>query len=173
MSTDREFTEFYLANYRRLVGQLYVLTGSRHDAEELVQEAFSRALARWNRIGAYEAPDAWVRRVAFNLAFSRRRQALRAAVALLRLGGGPRHDTDAADRVAVLDALRAVPMRHRQALVLHYVVDLPVREIADELGVPENTVKTWLRRGRQQLHEALREDLATEPTDQVLAHVRR
>ncbi|SCG37297.1 sigma-70 family RNA polymerase sigma factor [Micromonospora coxensis] len=172
MSTDQEFTEFYLATYRRLVGQLYVLTGSRHDAEELVQEAFSRALARWATVSAYDAPDAWVRRVAFNLAFSRRRQALRAATALLRVDREPRHEVDRSDAVAVVEALRAVPMRHRRALVLHYVVDLPVREVAAELGVPENTVKTWLRRGRQQLHEAFRDDLSVEATERLLAHLK-
>ncbi|WBC16727.1 sigma factor-like helix-turn-helix DNA-binding protein [Micromonospora sp. WMMA1998] len=171
MSTDREFTEFYLATYRRLVGQLFVLTGNRHDAEELAQEAFSRALPRWTKISGYDAPEAWVRRVAFNLAFSRRRKALRGAAALLRLGGDRFHDGDSSDGVAVAEALRAVPVRHRQALVLHYVVDLSVREVAVELGVPENTVKTWLRRGRQQLHAALRVD-ETTGTEDLLAHLR-
>ncbi|MGB2571633.1 sigma factor-like helix-turn-helix DNA-binding protein [Micromonospora citrea] len=171
MSTDRDFTEFYLATYRRLVGQLFVLTGNRHDAEELAQEAFSRALPRWAKISGYEAPEAWVRRVAFNLAFSRRRRALRGAAALLRLGADRFHDGDGTDGVAVTEALRAVPVRHRQALVLHYVVDLPVRDVATELGVPENTVKTWLRRGRQQLHAALRVDEATG-TSELLAHLR-
>ncbi|WP_196255784.1 RNA polymerase sigma factor [Micromonospora sp. WMMD558] len=171
MSTDREFTEFYLATYRRLVGQLFVLTGNRHDAEELAQEAFSRALPRWAKISGYEAPEAWVRRVAFNLAFSRRRKALRGAAALLRLGSDRVHDGDSTDGVAVAEALRAVPVRHRQALVLHYVVDLSVRDVAVELGVPENTVKTWLRRGRQQLQAALRVDEATG-TEDLLAHLR-
>ncbi|WBB54668.1 sigma-70 family RNA polymerase sigma factor [Verrucosispora sp. WMMD573] len=171
MSTEREFTEFYLATYRRLVGQLFVLTGNRHDAEELAQEAFSRALPRWAKISGYEAPEAWVRRVAFNLAFSRRRKALRGAGALLRLGFDRVHNGDHTDEVAVAEALRAVPVRHRQALVLHYVVDLPVRDVATELGVPENTVKTWLRRGRQQLHAALRADEATGTSD-LLADLR-
>ncbi|GAA3767816.1 RNA polymerase sigma factor [Micromonospora maritima] len=171
MSTDREFTEFYLATYRRLVGQLFVLTGNRHDAEELAQEAFSRALPRWTKISGYEAPEAWVRRVAFNLAFSRRRKALRGAAALLRLGTDRVHDGDSTDGVAVAEALRAVPVRHRQALVLHYVVDLPVRDVAAELGVPENTVKTWLRRGRQQLHAALCTD-ETTTADELLSHLR-
>ncbi|WP_422742419.1 SigE family RNA polymerase sigma factor [Micromonospora sp. WMMD754] len=159
MSTDREFTEFYLATYRRLVGQLYALTGNRHDAEELAQEAFSRALVRWAKIREYDLPEAWVRRVAFNLAFSRRRQALRATAAMLRLGAGRRGQPEDGDHTAVVDALRKVPVRHRQALVLHYLVDLPVRDVAEELGVPENTVKTWLRRGRQQLQDVLRDEL--------------
>ncbi|MGB2572594.1 RNA polymerase sigma factor [Micromonospora citrea] len=170
MSTERDFTEFYLATYRRLVGQLFVLTGSRHDAEELAQEAFSRALPRWAKISRYEAPEAWVRRVAFHLAFSRRRKAVRGAHALLRLGTSRTHHDDGRDSVAVAEALRAVPVRHRRALVLHYVVDLPVRDVAAELGVPENTVKTWLRRGRQQLQAALMDD--TTPTDALLIHLR-
>jgi RNA polymerase sigma-70 factor (ECF subfamily) len=48
-------------------------------------------------------------------------------------------------------ALRQLPAAQRRAVVLHHIVDLPVTEVADELGVPVGTVKAWLHRGRQTL----------------------
>jgi hypothetical protein len=68
MAGPREFETFYAASYRRLVVQLLGVTGNLHDAEDAVQEAFARAAVRWRRVSEYEAPEAWVRRVAFNLA---------------------------------------------------------------------------------------------------------
>jgi RNA polymerase sigma-70 factor, ECF subfamily len=65
-STD--FEAFYLANYGRVVGQLYALLGDLPEAEDVVQEAFARASQRWPRLQTYQAPEAWVRRVAFALA---------------------------------------------------------------------------------------------------------
>jgi RNA polymerase sigma-70 factor, ECF subfamily len=70
MSRDDDFGVFYQASYHRLVGQLTVMTGSLEDAEDAVQEAFAPASTRWARLREYETPEAWVRRVALNLATS-------------------------------------------------------------------------------------------------------
>ncbi|MFD7002862.1 sigma factor [Streptomyces mirabilis] len=78
--------EFYQSAYARLVGQLFSVTGSLEQAEDVVQEAFIRALDRWPRIQAYDVPELWVRRVAINLAVSEIRRLRRRAAALLRLG---------------------------------------------------------------------------------------
>jgi RNA polymerase sigma-70 factor (ECF subfamily) len=56
-----------------------------------------------------------------------------------------------ADRVALVEALRQLPYEQREAIVLHYIVDLPVGAIAVQLGVPEGTVKARLSRGRSRL----------------------
>jgi RNA polymerase sigma-70 factor (ECF subfamily) len=61
-------TPFYAANFVPLTTQLYAYFGDRPEAEDVVQEAFCRALARWRQISVYEDPAAWVRRVAWNLA---------------------------------------------------------------------------------------------------------
>jgi RNA polymerase sigma-70 factor (ECF subfamily) len=58
------------AVHHRLIGQVTIVTGSLEDAEDAVQEAFARASTRWARLRDYDAPEAWVRRVAFNLATS-------------------------------------------------------------------------------------------------------
>jgi len=84
MRSDGDFDAFYQASYHRLVGQLTILTGSLEDAEDAVQEAFARASTRWARLRDYDAPEAWVRRVAFNLATSGLRRARRQLAALAR-----------------------------------------------------------------------------------------
>lgn len=117
----------------------------------MVQEAFARASARWSQLRSYEVPEAWVRRVAMNLAAERARRLRRQARALLRVGPPPQVPSASVEALALLDALRALPIRHRQAIVLHHLVDLPVEEVAQTLSVPSGTVKSWLARGRRAL----------------------
>jgi RNA polymerase sigma-70 factor, ECF subfamily len=154
------YAEFYLASYGRLAAQLSAYLGDATEAEDVVQEAFLRAWQRWRRIGGYEEPVAWVRRVAWNLATNRWRRLV--ADARMRLRMRPdRPDAVAAlgpDTVALVAALRHLPARHRQVIVLHYIGDLAVADIAAELSVPRNTVLSWLRRGRTRLATLLGED---------------
>src|SRR5918992_6170428 len=86
---DDSFAAFYAASYRRLLGQLFAVTGDLAEAENLLQEAYARAYVRWSRVGAYDLPEAWVRRVAINLAAMADRSLRRRARALLRLGPPP------------------------------------------------------------------------------------
>ena len=141
------FAECYAASFAGLATQLYVYTGDLELAHDLVQEAFCRALSRWSRLAEYDDPAAWVRRVAFNLANSRWRRARTALTHLRRqrvehvLGPSP-------DRVAVVSALATLPPAQRRAVVLHYLADLSVAEVAEQEGVAVGTVKSWLHRGR-------------------------
>ena len=72
---ERQFDEFYAGNYGHSVVQLYAVTGSLAEAEDAVQEAFARASVHWGRIGSYDSPEAWVRRVALNVAYAGLRRA--------------------------------------------------------------------------------------------------
>src|SRR5215218_8003870 len=65
---DDGFAAFYAGSYRRLLGQLFAVTGDLAEAENVLQEAYARAFTRWSRVGGYDLPEAWVRRVALNLA---------------------------------------------------------------------------------------------------------
>ena len=143
-----DFDSFYAAAFPRLVGQLALVTGDRHEAEDVVQEAMARAASRWTRLGAYEAPEAWVRRVAFNLAVSGHRRARRRLAALLRLGPPAPVPPVSVDALALADALQELTLAHRQVVVLYYLADLPVEQVAAELGVPVGTVKARLARAR-------------------------
>ena len=67
MAGRESFDEFYAGAVGRLVGQLFPVSGDLHEAEEVVQEAFTRAAARWSRLRDYDVPEAWVCRVAMQL----------------------------------------------------------------------------------------------------------
>jgi RNA polymerase sigma-70 factor (sigma-E family) len=140
--------EFYAESYARLVGVLTVVTGSRVDAEEVVQEAFARLIPRWDTVRRYDDPEAWVRQVAFRLSVSRWRRARTAAAAAL-LRRPVEHAPPPGEAVLlVTSVLAALPLTQRQVLVLHHGLGHSVEEIARELGVAPGTVKSRLARGR-------------------------
>jgi RNA polymerase sigma-70 factor, ECF subfamily len=155
MTGDGDFEAFYTATYHRLVGQLLVVVGSLEEAEDVVQEAFVRACGRWSYVRDYEVPEAWVRRVALNLAASGLRRARRRATLLVRLGPAADVPALSVEAVALTRTLRRLPLRGREALVLHHVVGLSVQEIAGELGVPVGTVTARLSRARARLARLL------------------
>lgn len=139
------------ASYRRLVGQLYGVCRDLTEAEEVVAEAFARAVQHRRTFARLDNPEAWLRTVAVNVSRTRarRRRLLgdrdrdRAQVA--------RHPMLEDDRLALMAALRALPANQREAVALHYLADLPVQAVAEATGVPVGTVKTRLRRGRAAL----------------------
>jgi RNA polymerase sigma-70 factor (ECF subfamily) len=144
------FADCYATNFAKLTSQLYLYTGDFALAQDLVQEAFCRAYARWDKLSTYDDPVAWLRRVAFNLANSRWQ---RAKVALRHhRQERPSHaEGPGPDRVAAVAALARLPEAQRRVLVLHYLADLSVAEIATQEGVAIGTVKSWLHRGRTAL----------------------
>lgn len=157
MSTDA-FDAFYASRAPDLVRQLHAMTGDLGEAQDVVQEAFARAWQRWHRLSAYEAPEAWVRTVAWRLAVSRLRRVTSGARALRRHGPAPDVPGLGPDRVALVTALARIPAAQRRAVVLHHVAGLSVQEVADETGAPVGTVKARLSRGRTALAALLAEE---------------
>ena len=139
------------ASYRKLVVQLYGVTGSFDEAEDVVQEAFVRAAAAGRRFLRVDNHEAWLRTTADQRAPQPVAQA--AATDSAPVTGCCRPATRAAleDHLEIITALRALPEQQRQVIALHYLADLPVHEIAEELGVPVGTVKSRLSRGREAL----------------------
>ena len=151
MAASSSFEEFYTATVGRLLGALFLVTGDLHEAEEVVQEAFARASLRWSRLRDYDLPEAWVRRVAMNLATDRARSLQRQARALLKLGPPAAVPEVSVETLALVQALGTLPVRQRQAIVLHRLVGLSVEEVARTLAVRSGTVKSLLARGRRAL----------------------
>jgi len=149
-----DFDAFYATTARRVVRHAYALTGDVGDAQDVAQEAFARAWQRWDSVRRYDSPEAWVRRVATNLATSRLRRNRTARAARLRLGGDLVPEISL-DTVALVAGLRTLPERQRVVLVLHYLADMPVNQIALELQCPVGSVKAWLSRGRGALAAAM------------------
>ena len=156
------FEEFYAASYKRLLRQLYAITGDLPEAEDAVQEAFIRAADHWARVRAYDLPEAWVRKVALNLVRQRSRSLRRRALALIRLGPPPAVPELSPDSLALAAALRDLPIGQRQAVVLHYLAGLPVEQVVAQLGLSNQAVKSRLFRARAALSRRLDTDLVGE-----------
>jgi RNA polymerase sigma-70 factor, ECF subfamily len=157
-----DFEEFYQASYARVVALVAAVTGDRHQAEDIAQEAFARALIRWPRIARYDLPEAWVRRVALRLtvdASRRMRRALRLSARLAaRLAVGERSQPrDPLAVTALSVALMRLPLPQRQVLILYYLGDLPVEDIARDCGISVSTVRSRLARARRRLERELKE----------------
>jgi RNA polymerase sigma-70 factor (ECF subfamily) len=151
MRDAREFDSFYAASSRRVLGQLYAMTGNRAEAEDAVAEAYLRAWDRWGTVRDCESPEAWVRRVASRTAVSSWRKATNRLRAHHRDATDQGLDGLSADHVALVQALRRISADQRRVIVLHHLVGLSVAEIAEEVGVPAGTVKARLSRGRRAL----------------------
>lgn len=154
LRANNEFDDFYAANVRALTSQLLAYTGNKAEAEDLVAEAFCRALARWKKVREYQNPTAWVRRVAWNLATSQ----LRRRGVVQRFLNRQRETYETApdgDRVDLMRALAGITPNHRKAVILRYMAGLTVTDIAEQEGVAEATVRSWLFRGKAALAERL------------------
>jgi RNA polymerase sigma-70 factor (sigma-E family) len=147
----REFDAFYVASSRRVLGQLYAMTGDRAEAEDAVSEAYLRAWDRWGTVRDCGSPEAWVRQVAYRAAVSSWRKAVNRLRAHHRDVASPDVDGLSPDHVALVHALRRIPVDQRRVIVLHHLVGLSVDEIATEVDAPAGTVKARLARGRRAL----------------------
>lgn len=114
------------------------------DAEDAAAEALARTAERWSRVAGLPYRDAWVQRVAANVAIDQLRRRRRAAEPV------PGAVADLAEplvgRLEVTDLLRRLPARQREVLVLRYVLDLSIEEVAAALGIGTNSVKTHTTR---------------------------
>ena len=157
-SATADVAALYAATGRRLVGLLVSAGASPALAEDLLQEAYARLVPRWQSVQHYDNPEAWVRTVALRLYLSheRRSRLFHRRAPILQTpaaGEGP-----SPDRVAVEAALAQLPAHQRVVVVLHYLVDLSVDEIAITLKIPAGTVKSRLSRARAHLAAVLGED---------------
>lgn len=154
--TNEEFVrEVYQASYRRLVLQLVGTCGDLSSAEDVVQEAFVRAIARGAAFRRTDNPEAWLRQVALNLARSRWRRMKMLTGLMPRLAESTSSPGLSPDHVTLMAALARLPHAQREAITMHYLADLPVHEIAAALGAPPGTIKARLSRGRVALAELL------------------
>jgi RNA polymerase sigma-70 factor (sigma-E family) len=168
-------TALYAEHALGLVRLAVVMTGDRGAAEDIVQDAFLGLYQRWERLPDTSAPLAYVRVSVLNGCRTalRRRSRLRAGLSLAPDFGpdfGPEPAESAApaasaealalfseEQRAVAAALRGLPPRQREALVLRYYLDLSEEEIAQAMGVSRGTVKSATHRGLAAIGKTLRE----------------
>lgn len=157
--TDHALAHVYKMQYGALVGTARLLLDDRESAEEVVQEASARTWAALDRLRAPEDPLPYVRRAVVNLARSglRRRRTVRTT---------PLHavpDAMAADvlfahdeaRRELAGAVRALPRRQRECVVLRYYLDCSTAQTAETLGIAEGSVKATLHHALTALGVAL------------------
>lgn len=160
-NAPRDVVAFYEREFPRLVGALELYLGDLAVAEDLAQEALLRAVRRWSYVRALDSPGGWVHRVAMNLATShlrRRRVRWRVEQRLASELDIVHHDRRG--DVDLRSAIAALPERQRAAVVLHYLLDHPVAEVAAITDVPEGTVKSDLHRARSALNSLLTGEVA-------------
>jgi RNA polymerase sigma-70 factor (ECF subfamily) len=149
------FDAFYLVEFPRMVAWARVLTGDLAIGEELAQEAMVRAYRHWDRVRSYDKPGAWVRRVTANLASSARARHRAERAAVERSGALRAVPELEPDDAAFWEITRRLPRRQRDVVILYYLDDRSVADIAVELGCAENTVKAHLHKARLKLAREL------------------
>lgn len=160
-SDDVEFSDFFQAEYARVVRTVYLVVHDHGMAEEIAQDAFVRLLGHWSTVAGYDQPGAWVRRVAIRLAVrSTRRERARAVLERRTRTWWPDPPNDVpALQSEILTVVRKLPTNQRVAVVLHYFEDRPVAEIADVLGCAPATARVHLHKARQRLASLLHEEV--------------
>jgi RNA polymerase sigma factor (sigma-70 family) len=152
MERPVDFESFFLEHQEPLFRAMWLVTRNRHEAEEIVQDAFIRVWERWSAI---RDPEAYLYRTAMNVFRSRLR---RAAVALRKAVHALPLDDQFAEveaRDSVIRALAPLPDRQRAAVVLMDVLGLSSEQAGDALGIRPVTVRVLAARGRATLKEAM------------------
>jgi RNA polymerase sigma-70 factor (sigma-E family) len=152
-----DFEAFFRAEYDHLFQAAYLLTGSRHEADDIAQEALLRAFERWDRVSSMDSPAGYVYRVALNLNRSRlRKVAVRARRIFAVVPGDDSTAAVLASR-QVLDALSKLPPGQREAIVLTAWLGMDSEEAGQVLGIDPSSVRGRLHRGRAALRALLGE----------------
>jgi RNA polymerase sigma-70 factor (ECF subfamily) len=146
------FADLYRTQFGPLSGYAASLTGDAGAAVDIAQEAFTRLLARWRGV---RDPRAWLFYVATNLTRDHWRGVVRDRDLSERAATGLVSTSPPPD-AWLRDLVERLPVRQRQAILLHYYADISIEEIARLLHVPAGTVKRRLHDGRNRLAGEIR-----------------
>ena len=166
-----DFAEFYERSRDGCFRAVLASVGDRHQAEELVAEAFARAWAAWRKVRKHPAPQAWVVRTALNTHVSwwrrRRREVTWEALDLTAAAdSGPGSEGGGGSTVeaTLMAALRTLPVRQREVVALRVFLDLDTRATAAALGIAPGTVQVHLHRATKALRAELESVTEQEAT---------
>ena len=157
--SEADFERLYRNTYHRILGTLVTMVRDRATAEDCAQETFERAYRSWKNWRPDAPVEAWLHRIAINVAISdRRHQRIRQAGEIIRRLGRPEPGPDpasVAEHSDMLAAMKKLPPKQAAALVLRHYHGYSNREIAAALGVPEQTVASRLGAARKHLQAVL------------------
>jgi RNA polymerase sigma-70 factor (sigma-E family) len=150
MTDDLAFERFVRAETPTLYRTAYLLTGNRHDAEELLQDTLARLYPKWDRVTAADSPIGYVQRCVANRFMSVRRSPETRTESRWELperwDGSNLADTVATSRT-VWQLLGTLPQKQRTALVMRYFYGLPEGEVAAAIGCRPASVRSLVSRG--------------------------
>ena len=149
------FEDFFVAEHERLFKALYMLTGSREEADDLAQEALLRAYERWDRVSTMDAPTGYVYRTALNLHRNRLRGLLVRARGVF--AAVPQEDVSVPLSAShdVRNAVAQLPQGQREVLVLVDWLGLGSEEAGEVLGIEASSVRGRLHRAHATLRARL------------------
>ncbi len=157
--SDADFERLYRNTYRRILGTLVTIVRDVATAEDCAQETYERAYRGWARWRPEAPVEAWLHRIAINVAISDRRyQRLRQVGEVIKRLGRPAPGPDpavVAERSELVEAMQKLPPKQAAALVLRHYHGYSNREIAAALGIPEQTVASRLAAARKHLQAVL------------------
>jgi RNA polymerase sigma-70 factor (sigma-E family) len=160
-AASRAVTSLYQSHALGLTRLAFIILGDRQSAEDVVQEAFCGLFRAWDRLPGDTNILGYLRVCVVNGCRTLLRRAKRTPRALA-IPPAPSAEASmlvGEERRAAVAALRRLPPRQREALVLRYFADLPERETAEAMGVSRGTVKSTTARGLASLGRMLREDM--------------
>lgn len=156
------FESFYVANERRLYRALFVVTGDRYEAEDLMQTAFCKVLERWDRVVSLDDPVGYLFRTAFNTHRSAVRRTMRAARRVVPWSPDRQAPPEPAEVAEMRDravrALGALTRRQREAVVLTALLGYGRNEAARIMGIRPATVRVLVSQARAALVGARGDD---------------
>ena len=155
ISEAARFEDFFETEGRTLFRRLCLVTGNRHEAEEVMQDAFISVLERWDRVSAMENPTGYLYRTAFHAVHKRLRRAARALGHLMHLRPAVDEFAAADDRESVRRALGKLTRRQRTAVVLTELLDYSSEEAAAIMGVRAVTVRVLASQARAAMRPML------------------
>lgn len=154
-----DFDRLYRSTYQRIFATLMLILRNPVAAEDATQEAYLRAFRGWSAWKQDAPAEAWMYRIALNVAFThRRRERLHEIGEVLRRLGRPKEpDPGELEQTDLIRELRALPPKQAAAIVLRHVHGFTNREIAAALDVPERTVASRLAAAKHRLRARLGE----------------
>jgi len=153
-ASPQRFEDFFESWHRPLYRALWLMTRNRHEAEEVMQDAFLKVWERWDRVAAMESPEGYLFQTATNLYRSRLRRMVAAVRRTIRVL--PSDDlATVEDRDAIVRAMGSLTPAQRSAVVLVDLVGMSSVEAARALGVRPATVRVLAARGRAALKERM------------------
>jgi RNA polymerase sigma-70 factor (ECF subfamily) len=155
VDATQRFEAFFDAESSTLFRRLWLVTGDRAEAEEIMQDAFLALWSRWDRVAHLDDPTGYLYRTAMNVF---RKRVRRASVAARR-AARPAFSEDMLEAVdtreVVMATLASLTPRQRAALVLTELLAYPAAEAASMLGVRTATVRSLASQGRAAFRQIL------------------